>query len=38
MKATISVPADIYLIDPFLNRAVARSGKTADYQLTISRQ
>ncbi|MBK8211365.1 MAG: hypothetical protein IPK78_16880 [Rhodospirillales bacterium] len=38
-KATISVPADTtYLIDPFLVRAVARRGSTADYTLTITRQ
>jgi hypothetical protein len=38
-KATISVPADTtYLIDPYLVRAVARRGSTADYTLTISRQ
>lgn len=38
-KATISVPVDTtYLIDPFLVRAVARRGSTADYTLTITRQ
>jgi hypothetical protein len=38
-KATIRVPADTtYLIDPFLVRAVARRGGTADYTLTIGRQ
>lgn len=38
-KATIAVPADTtYLIDPFLVRAVARRGSTADYTLTITRQ
>lgn len=38
-KATISVSADTtYLIQPFLVRAVARRGSTADYTLTISRK
>lgn len=38
-RAVIAVPADTtYLIDPFLVRAVARRGSTADYTLTISRQ
>ncbi len=38
-KATVSVPASTtYLIDPFLVRAVARRGSSADYTLTISRQ
>lgn len=38
-RAMISVPADTtYLIDPFLVRAVARRGSTADYTLTITRQ
>lgn len=39
LKATIAVPADTtYLIDPYLVRAVARRGSTADYTLTIGRQ
>jgi hypothetical protein len=38
-KAVVSVPADTtYLIDPFLERAVARRGSSADYTLTIGRQ
>ena len=38
-RAAIAVPADTtYLIDPFLVRAVARRGSTADYTLTITRQ
>ena len=38
-RAVIAVPADTtYLIDPFLVRAVARRGSTADYTLTITRQ
>ena len=38
-KATIAVPADTtYLIDPFLERAVARRGSSADYTLNITRQ
>jgi hypothetical protein len=39
LTATIRVPADTtYLIDPYLVRAVARRGSTADYTLTITRQ
>jgi hypothetical protein len=39
LTATVAVPADTtYLIDPYLVRAVARRGSTADYTLTISRK